>query len=130
MTKSLLAATAALLLPMIARADDAPKDEKDKVSYSIGVDMGRNLQKQGIEVNPDTLAAGLKDGFGGGALKMTDEQMSSTMQAFMTTMRAKMEAKQQAAGADNKAKGEAYLAENKKKDGWKTTAERPAISRS
>ena len=56
MTKSLFAAAAAsvMILPIAARADDAPKDEKDKVSYSIGVDMGRNLQKQGIDVNPDT----------------------------------------------------------------------------
>ena len=123
MTKSLYAAAAAslIMLPLAARADDAPKDEKDKISYSIGVDMGRNLQKQGIEVNPDTLASGLKDGFSGGTLKMTDEEMTATMQSFMTAMRAKMEAKQKAAGTDNKAKGEAFLAENKKKDGWKTT---------
>jgi len=83
--------------------------------------MGRNLQKQGIDVNPDVLVQGLKDGIAGGAVKMTDDEMKTTMQAFIQGMQTKMQAKEKAAGADNKAKGEAYLAENIKKDGWKTT---------
>jgi FKBP-type peptidyl-prolyl cis-trans isomerase FklB len=85
------------------------------------VDMGRNLQKQGIDVNPDVLVGGLKDGMAGGALKMTDEEMQATMTAFIQGMREKMQAKQKVQGADNKTKGEAYLEANKTKDGWKTT---------
>lgn len=116
MNKNLYAAVAASLLisPSFVRADDAFKDDKDKVSYSIGADMGRNLQQQGIEVNPDTLMQGIKDGMAGGPLKMTDDQMKATMTAFVQQMREKML-------ADNKTKGAAYLEANKKKDGWKTT---------
>jgi len=123
MNKSLYAALAASLfvLPSALRADDALQSNQDKVSYSMGVDMGRNLQKQGIDVNPDILVQGLKDGISGGTLKMTDEQMQTTMQAFIQSMHAKMEAKEKAAGSDNKAKGEAFLEANKKKDGWQTT---------
>ena len=48
MNKLLSAALAASLLamPSLSRADDTLTNDKDKVSYSIGVDMGRNLQKQ------------------------------------------------------------------------------------
>jgi FKBP-type peptidyl-prolyl cis-trans isomerase len=124
MNKYLPAAVAAslLLAPSLLRADDAFKSDQDKVSYSMGVDMGRNLHQQTIDVNPDILVQGIKDGIAGGATKMTDDEMKTTMQAFIQTMKAKMQAKQTAMGADNKSKGADYLAKNAKKDGWKTTA--------
>ncbi|HEX4083554.1 MAG TPA: FKBP-type peptidyl-prolyl cis-trans isomerase [Chthoniobacteraceae bacterium] len=128
------AATASLLLfPSAMRADDTTSatpattgsssfsSDKEKVSYSMGVDMGRNLEKQGIDVDPDVLLQGIKDGIGGGALKMTDEEMQATMQTFIQGMREKMMAKQKAEGVDNKSKGEAFLEANKKKAGWQTT---------
>jgi len=123
MNKYLYAAVAASLLaiPSSVRADDAFKTDQDKVSYSMGVDMGRNLQKQGIDVNPDILVQGLKDGISGGTLKMTDEQMQTTMQTFIQGMREKAQTKEKAQGEENKTKGDAFLEENKKKDGWKTT---------
>jgi len=114
-------AVSLLAIPSLLRADDAFTNDKDKVSYSMGVDMGRNLTKQGIDINPDVLLQGIKDGIAGGALKMTDDEMQATMTAFIQGVREKMQAKEQAQGADNKTKGEAYLEENKKKDGWKVT---------
>jgi FKBP-type peptidyl-prolyl cis-trans isomerase len=123
MNKFLPAALAASLLamPSLTRAGDAFTNDKDKVSYSIGVDMGRNLQKQGIDVNPDVVVQGLKDGTAGGPFKMTDDEMQTTMTAFIQGVREKMQAKEQAEGADNKTKGEAYLEANRSKDGWKVT---------
>jgi len=123
MNKSLYAAVAAslLALPTFSRADDTLKTDQDKVSYSMGVDMGRNLQKQGIDIEPDVLLQGLKDGMAGGTLKMTDDDMKATMTAFIQTVQEKMQAKEQAQGSDNKAKGAAFLEANKKKDGWKVT---------
>jgi FKBP-type peptidyl-prolyl cis-trans isomerase len=125
MNKYLSAAFAAslLALPPLARAGDPSlSTDKDKVSYSMGVDMGRNLQNKGIDVDPDILAQGLKDAVSGGPLKMTDAEMQSTMTAFIQGIRTKMEDQQKAAGATNKTKGEQYLADNKKKDGWKVTS--------
>jgi FKBP-type peptidyl-prolyl cis-trans isomerase len=124
MNKYLPAALAAslLLTPTLVRADDAFKSDQDKVSYSMGVDMGRNLHQQGIDVNPDILVQGIKDSIAGGSLKMTDDEMKTTMTTFIAGMREKMQAKQAAAGAENKSKGEAFLEANKKKDGWQTTA--------
>ena len=37
------------------------KDQKDKVSYSIGMQIGFNLARQKVDINPDILAAGIKD---------------------------------------------------------------------
>jgi len=124
MNKYLPAALAAslLALPSLMRADDAPaiQSDQDKISYAMGVDMGRNLQnlqKQGVNVEPDVLAQGIRDVLAGGPLKMTDEDMQATMQELVQGMRQKM----QSEVADNKKKGDDFLAANKKKDGWKVT---------
>ena len=93
------------------------KDSKDKVSYSIGLNIGLNLKKQNVSINPDTLALGLKDALAGKP-QMTDEQVKETMTAFEK----EMIDKQKAVGVKNQADGEKFLAENKKKEGVKTTA--------
>ncbi|PYK37078.1 MAG: hypothetical protein DME49_13120 [Verrucomicrobia bacterium] len=93
------------------------KDSKDKVSYSIGLNIGFNLKKQNVSINPDTFVLGLKDALAGKP-QMTDEQVKETMTAFEK----EMIDKQKAAGVKNGADGEKFLAENKKKEGVKTTA--------
>ena len=40
-------------------------DLKDKASYSIGLNIGRNFKKQNVELNPDALLAGVKDSLAG-----------------------------------------------------------------
>ena len=49
----------------VAQESPALKSQKEKVSYSIGMDIGANLKKQPIEIDPDLLARGIKDGFSG-----------------------------------------------------------------
>lgn len=113
----------ALSAPILHAADAAaPTAQKDKVSYSIGMEIGSKMKSQGVEVNPDQMLNGLKDGLAGTKPKLTQEDMQATMQAFASEMQGKMQAKMKAQGDENKAKGEAFLAENKKKEGWKTTA--------
>ncbi len=54
-------------------ADDAaPKTDKDKVSYSIGFGMGSNLKNQGVDVDADKLAKGIKDALSGAKPMMSD----------------------------------------------------------
>ena len=89
---------------VIAQEKTAFKTEKEKVSYAIGVELAGNLKRQGIEVDVDFLLKGLR--------------------MFHTAMRQKqMKLKEGQAGvmkitADkNKKEGEAFLAENKAKEG-------------
>src|SRR6266566_2970650 len=93
------------------------KDSKDKISYSIGLNIGFNLKKQNVTINPDTFVLGLKDALAGKP-QMTEEQVKETMTAFEK----EMTDKQKAAGVKNGADGEKFLAENKKQEGVKTTA--------
>ncbi len=114
-------ATVLLVLPVSAqeKTTQGPplKDLKDKVSYSIGLNIGFNFKKQNMDLNPDILASGIKDAMANKP-QMTQDQVKETMAAFEKDMIEK----QKAAGAKNAADGEKFLAENKKKDGVKTTA--------
>jgi FKBP-type peptidyl-prolyl cis-trans isomerase FklB len=98
------------------------KNQKDKVSYSIGMAMGKDFKKQLIDIDPDILAKGIKDAFSGGKALLTDQEINETMTAFQKELMAKQEELLKKAGEKNKAEGEVFLAENKKKEGVKTLA--------
>ena len=93
------------------------KDQKDKVSYSIGMNIGFNLSKQKVDINPDILAAGIKDAIAGKP-QLTQDQVKDVMAQFEKDM----EQKQKQAGEKNKTEGAKFLEDNKKKPGVKTTA--------
>jgi FKBP-type peptidyl-prolyl cis-trans isomerase FklB len=83
------------------------------MSYIIGMDMGKNLKDQSIDIDQAALARGIKDALSGGKSSLTDEEIRQTMTAFQKEMMAKS----QALGEKNKKEGEAFLAGNKKKQG-------------
>jgi FKBP-type peptidyl-prolyl cis-trans isomerase FklB len=93
------------------------KDQKDKVSYSIGMQIGFNLGRQKVDINPDILAAGIKDAIAGKP-QLTTDQVKDIMSQFEKDM----EQKQKQAGEKNKTEGAKFLEDNKKKPGVKTTA--------
>ena len=107
-----------LTLPLFAQEKSPPlKDQKDKISYSIGLNIGSNLARQNVEINADALSAGVKDAIAGKP-QLTQDQVKEVM----TTFEKDMQAKQKAAGEKNAAEGTKFLEENKKKEGVKTTS--------
>ncbi len=91
----------------------ALNSEMDKVSYSIGADLGQKFKQQNIDINPDVLSAGLKDGISGSSLQLTDEQMKQVMTSFQKSLIAKRTQEYKKKALENKAKGEAFLEKNK-----------------
>ena len=93
------------------------KTQKEKVSYAIGMEMGKGVKAQGIDVDPTILAQGLKDAMSGAKPQMSEEELKQVISGLQTEMRQKQMQLQEQAAAENKTKGDAYLAENGKKDG-------------
>lgn len=93
------------------------KDSKDKVSYSMGVRVGSSLKKESIDINQDAFIQGFKDALSGDKKLMTDQEVVKTLMNFQKEMMAKEAARLKEIGEKNKKEGEAFLAENKKKDG-------------
>jgi FKBP-type peptidyl-prolyl cis-trans isomerase FklB len=102
-------------------AEERPlENQKDKLSYTIGVLTGSNLKQQSVDVNPDVMAKGIKDAFVGAKPLLSDQEMREVKAAFQKEMAGKQVEKRNALAEKNKKEGEAFLAENKTKEGVKT----------
>ncbi len=119
--RSLVTAVLVLLLAGIVSAEPQElKTDKEKLSYSMGVATGTQLKRQDIDVDTDMFAKGIKDVLAGGQLMMTEQQVQETLMNFQKEMAAKQAEKNKVLGEKNKKEGEAFLAENGKKEGVKT----------
>ena len=100
-------------------ATDAPalQSDMDKLSYSIGTDLGKNFKRQGIDVNASVMSKGIQDGMSGGTLLLTEDQMKDVLNKFQKDLMAKRTAEFNKKAEENKAKGEAFLTQNKAKPG-------------
>ena len=103
-------------------ADASLKTEKDKVSYMVGMDLGKNLTRIKDELDVKVLVQGLEASMAGGKTALTEEEANTVKQDFMKKLQAKQVAEEKAAAETNKTQGDAYLAKNKAKAGVKTTA--------
>ncbi|MDF1646309.1 MAG: FKBP-type peptidyl-prolyl cis-trans isomerase [Legionellaceae bacterium] len=113
------AVVVAMSAPLFAADTTAPAlaTTEDKVSYSIGSDLGKNLKRQGITINPKVFAKGMEDGMNGGKLLMSEEEMKKVLSDFEKEMMNKRASEFNQQAEDNKVKGEAFLKENKSKAG-------------
>lgn len=111
------AATApAATMPATTKAPAFANDE-DKVSYSIGVDLGKHLKRQGITINPTVFAQGINDGIADGATLLTEQEMKDVLNDFQKKIMAKRVAEMDKQSEANKAVGAAFLKDNKAKAG-------------
>jgi FKBP-type peptidyl-prolyl cis-trans isomerase FklB len=103
--------------PVVAAEKEELKTQKDKVSYVIGLDMGNSLKKNMVDVDIEILVKGIKDAFSGAKPLMTEQEMKETIMALQKDLQAKQQEQVKVLAEKNKKEGEAFLAENKKKQG-------------
>ena len=96
-------------------------DKQVKFGYALGSDVGRNLKRQNFDFDTAAFLAGFKAAFTGSESKMTEEEIGTALQEFQTEMITKMAEERQKQAAENKETGDKFLAENKTKEGVKTT---------
>ncbi len=127
MRSVLIIAVALVSTAATAQETPVPKTKKDKISYSMGVDLGNQLRKSSVEVDPAIFEQGLKDALSGGKTLMTEEEIHKVLLDFGAEMKRKefnrrrgdvdSDVETKLLAADNALKGNAFLAANKKKDG-------------
>ena len=102
------------------------KTQKQKASYALGMKIGSDLKRQGVSPSVDaTLTArGLKDALAGTKPLLTEEEEKAALMQLQTEVRAAQQSMQQEAQAKAheasepaRKAGEAFLAENKSKEG-------------
>jgi FKBP-type peptidyl-prolyl cis-trans isomerase FklB len=93
------------------------KTPKDKASYAIGLNIGRGMRKDAVDIDPNILSRGLKDGLAGGKPLLTDEEAKTALMVLQSDVRKKQADKMLMVGETNKKEGEEFLAANKPKEG-------------
>lgn len=120
MIRSICLGTLLLLTPAI-QADDKPEmileTAKQKASYGIGLNIGRQMASQGMQVDTKALAAGIADMLANKEPRLTQEALSAAMAAFQEELAARAKKQVTANGTE----ATKFLAENAKKKGVKQT---------
>ena len=93
------------------------KTQKDKVSYALGANLGMNLHKESVEVDPAIVLRGLKDALAAGKMLMTDDEARAALMQLQAEVRNKQQEKMKVAGEMNKKEGAEFLEANKTKEG-------------
>ncbi|MCQ4163704.1 FKBP-type peptidyl-prolyl cis-trans isomerase [Tahibacter harae] len=98
------------------------KTEKDKVSYMVGMDVGKGLASIKDEIDMAVVIQALNASVKGEKTALTQEEALKVRQDFMTKLQAKRAAEEKAKAETNKKAGDEFLAKNKGKKGVTTTA--------
>jgi FKBP-type peptidyl-prolyl cis-trans isomerase FklB len=96
----------------LSAAEEPFKTTKEKASYALGMNIGKQLRQNNAEIDTEIYMKALKEALAGGKLLLTDEQVRETLTSWQTELRSKSQEK-------NKKEGEDFLAANKKKEGIK-----------
>jgi FKBP-type peptidyl-prolyl cis-trans isomerase FklB len=101
------------------RAEDAKafKDDSEKASYAIGMNIGTAWKQQDIEVDYEQLVRGIKDAKAGGPTILTEAEAREVLNKYRQELMAKQAEKRRLAGEKNKQEANKFFAENKAKPG-------------
>ena len=102
----------ALVLPFGGYAASL-KTDKDKISYTLGVQIGQDFKRRNFDIDVKVFAQAVTDMMAGKEPQLSRAEM---MEALQRLQQKEME-KQQAAAKENLEKGNAFLAKNKKEKG-------------
>jgi FKBP-type peptidyl-prolyl cis-trans isomerase FklB len=118
-----LGAGALALLAGCAKKDAAVelKDQKSKMSYCVGQDIGRSFKQGKMDVDLNVMLAGLKHALRDTSL-LDQKQVQEVMTAYQQEQMVKQQAEAKKAGDKNLAEGAAFLEKNKQQPGIITTA--------
>ncbi len=123
MKKSFMSAILGICLAVPCLSQAAPPASfEDKLSYSMGFEVGNYFKSAGGDIQKEFLLIGIEDAFKGAQPTLTADEMLAVKKEFAAKMQAKQMSKLEEMKAKNKTAGEVYLAENKKKKGVTVTA--------
>jgi FKBP-type peptidyl-prolyl cis-trans isomerase FkpA/FKBP-type peptidyl-prolyl cis-trans isomerase FklB len=106
-----------------AAASQPPLDTaRKRASYMVGVDLARDLKPIRDEIDLALVEQALRDALEGRPSRLDAAQLERTREAFTAHLRTRSEAQQAREAADNLREGEAFLADNAKREGVQRTA--------
>ncbi len=103
----------------IAAAQEAPslKTEKEKLSYALGMSVGRQLALRDVTVDPAVFARGLNDALFGPRTLLTEDQANAAVAQMDAEWKRRQWDAKVKQGEESEKAGTAFLAENAQKEG-------------
>jgi FKBP-type peptidyl-prolyl cis-trans isomerase FklB len=100
-------------------SQDAPviKNRKDRVSYALGVEVARGLKGYKRSLDLDLFVTALRDAMAGNKLVMSEKDAVAAVKNFQEERKRDLEHAKHAIAEKNRKAGEAFVAENVKKEG-------------
>ena len=119
MKRSLVAITLLILSFGLCEAGEAPGilDENDRISYSLGYQIGGDFKRQGTDLKSDLVVQGIQDALKGDKPRMAPEEMKKTLVELKRKVTATQQEERKMSAEKSRAEGETFLAENAKKEG-------------
>lgn len=116
---TLFAAGALLLAAGMSQAADRPelKDEKDRINYSVGYQIGGDFKGQGVAISAEALVQGVRDALEGADPQLPREEMVKTLQELKKKVVAADTKTRQVLAEKYRGEGRDFLAANAKKEG-------------
>jgi FKBP-type peptidyl-prolyl cis-trans isomerase FklB len=96
------------------------KSTREKVSYCLGLETGRNLQRQFNDMDFELLRKGFEDAIAGSNPKLGQDEVQSIMQALQQQVEAQQRQFYAKLSEQNRQEGENYLENNKAQEGVTT----------
>ena len=118
MTLATLVGLSVAIAPAMAQELESPED---RLSYTIGMDIGQSLSEQDMNLNVELLVAGMQAAYAGEETLMTQEEALAEREAFMQRRQAEMQQAMAEEAEANIAAGEAFMADNAQKEGVQVT---------
>lgn len=123
MKKYLVSAVLGLCIALPAVSHSAaPASFEEKISYSMGFEVGNYFKGAGGDIQQKFLVQGIEDAYKGAKPALTPEEMQTIQKEFAQKMQAQQKVKMEQMKAANQAAGVKFLEENKKKKGVTVTA--------
>lgn len=120
--KSVFLSSIFLMTPVLAASSSSGlNNDTDKLSYTIGNELGASFKKHNQALNPAAVEQGVADGMNGAPSKLSDQQKQQVMSDYQQRMLAQAQQQNAKAATSDATAGQAFLAANAKKPGVKVT---------
>lgn len=116
-TTRILAAGMVVAMFSVSASAETLESHEERLSYTIGMDIGQSLAEQGLDLDLDLLTEALRASYLGEETRLTQEEALEERDLFMQRRQQQLESTRAEEAERNLEAGQAYLAENRQREG-------------
>lgn len=108
-----------VLIATLAAAQDDPtfKDQRERISYALGVEAATGFRDRAIDLDPDSFSKGVKDAFAGVGARLTDAQVHAAIAELRASVKQREIEGRKTRALERRKSAGAFLAGNATRDG-------------